>query len=55
VHAIAWHRDGEGRLLDTKVARVELINVLRPTVAVARFICKPRSRRPGGDCQGRCR
>jgi fatty-acid peroxygenase len=38
VHAIAWHRDGEGRLLDTKVARVELINVLRPTVAVARFI-----------------
>jgi fatty-acid peroxygenase len=38
VHAIAWHRDGEGRLLDTQVARVELINVLRPTVAVARFI-----------------
>jgi fatty-acid peroxygenase len=38
VHAIATHRDGEGRLLDTKVARVELINVLRPTVAVDRFI-----------------
>jgi fatty-acid peroxygenase len=38
VHAVAWHRDGEGRLLDTKVARVELINVLRPTVAVDRFI-----------------
>jgi fatty-acid peroxygenase len=37
-HVIAWHRDAEGRLLDPDVARVELINVLRPTVAVARFI-----------------
>jgi fatty-acid peroxygenase len=36
--AIAWHRDGEGSLLDTDVAAVELINVLRPTVAVARFV-----------------
>lgn len=35
---VARHRDDEGRLLDVKVAAVELINLLRPTVAVARFI-----------------
>ena len=38
VHVIAWHRDRQGQLLDVKEAAVELINVLRPTVAVARFI-----------------
>lgn len=38
VHAIANHRDEEGNPLDTKVAAVELLNVLRPTVAVARFV-----------------
>jgi fatty-acid peroxygenase len=38
LHVVAWHRDEEGRLLDTEVARVELLNVLRPTVAVARFV-----------------
>lgn len=38
LHAIAWHRDLDGALLDTDVATVELINVLRPTVAIARFI-----------------
>lgn len=37
-HIIAWHRDTDGELLDVRVAAVELINVLRPTVAVARFI-----------------
>ncbi len=37
-HVIAWHRDADGRLLDTDVARVELLNVLRPTVAVARYV-----------------
>ncbi len=37
-HTIAWHRDEDGELLDTQVARVELINVLRPTVAIARFV-----------------
>ncbi|SFF47508.1 cytochrome P450 [Blastococcus tunisiensis] len=37
-HVIARHRDAEGRLLDPDVARVELLNVLRPTVAVARFV-----------------
>jgi fatty-acid peroxygenase len=37
-HVIAWHRDLHGELLDTEVAAVELINVLRPTVAVAWFV-----------------
>lgn len=35
---LARHRDEDGRPLDLKVAAVELINLLRPTVAVARFI-----------------
>jgi len=35
---IAWHRDADGKLLHPAVAAVELINVLRPTVAVARFV-----------------
>lgn len=37
-HVIAWHRDENGELLDTDVAAVELINVMRPTVAVARYV-----------------
>jgi fatty-acid peroxygenase len=37
-HVIAWHRDLSGEQLDTKVAAVEPINVLRPVVAVARFV-----------------
>jgi fatty-acid peroxygenase len=37
-HIIAWHRNQGGELLDTEAAAVELINVLRPTVAVARFV-----------------
>ena len=35
---IAWHRNLQGELLDRKTAAVELINVLRPTVAIGRFI-----------------
>ncbi len=35
---IAWHRDPDGELLGTDVAAVELINVLRPVVAVARYV-----------------
>ncbi|CAO4167464.1 Cytochrome [Methylorubrum aminovorans] len=35
---VAEHRGVDGRLLDVKVAAVELINVLRPTVANARYI-----------------
>jgi fatty-acid peroxygenase len=37
-HACAWHRDPDGELLDTDIAAVELINFLRPTVAVARYV-----------------
>ena len=37
-HVIAWHKEPNGELLELNVAAVELINVLRPTVAVARFI-----------------
>ncbi|MBL0778481.1 cytochrome P450 [Streptomyces albidoflavus] len=33
-YAIAVHRDADGRLLDARTAAVELLNVLRPTVAV---------------------
>lgn len=36
--ALASHRDPDGRLLDESVAAVELINILRPIVAVSRFI-----------------
>lgn len=35
---IATHREPDGRLLDVTTAGVELLNVLRPIVAVARFI-----------------
>jgi len=35
---VAWHRDATGERLDVKTAAVELLNVLRPSVAVARFI-----------------
>ena len=34
---VSHHRDGGGELLDAHTAGVELQNVLRPTVAVARF------------------
>lgn len=38
LHVIASYRALDGELLDAKVAAIELINVLRPTVAVARFV-----------------
>src|SRR5699024_1594863 len=38
LHVIAWHRDLSGKLLNTKVAAVELINMLRPIVAIARYV-----------------
>ena len=38
VQVIARHRDLDGKLLTPEVAAVELINVLRPTVAVAWFV-----------------
>jgi fatty-acid peroxygenase len=36
--AIAWHFEPHGELMPADTAAVELINVLRPTIAVARFI-----------------
>lgn len=38
VSVIAWHRDFNGDLLSSRVGAVELLNVLRPTVAVAVYI-----------------
>ncbi len=37
-YKMAFHRDLKGNLLDTQIAAVELINVIRPTVAVSIFI-----------------
>ena len=36
--AVAWHREQNGRLLEPNIAAVELINFLRPTVAVALYV-----------------
>lgn len=36
--AVAHHRDTNGQPLDERMAAVELLNVIRPTVAVARFL-----------------
>lgn len=38
LHVIAAYREGDGSLLPTRIAAVELLNVLRPTVAVARYV-----------------
>ncbi|HEX7065837.1 MAG TPA: cytochrome P450 [Bacillales bacterium] len=38
LYVFAWHRDLEGQLLDTETAAVEVINILRPIVAIAIFI-----------------
>lgn len=37
-HVITWHRDSGSELLSAQVAAVELLNVLRPTVAVAVYV-----------------
>lgn len=38
LYAMAFHRELDGSHLDTQMAAVELINVLRPIVAIATFI-----------------
>jgi len=38
LYTIAFHRDLEGNLLDIRYAAVELLNILRPVVAIGRFI-----------------
>lgn len=35
---VAWHKDEDGALLDRTTAATELLNVLRPTVAVAVYL-----------------
>ncbi|WP_188192056.1 cytochrome P450 [Nonomuraea sp. SYSU D8015] len=35
---VAGHRDADGKLLDPRLAAVELLNVIRPTVAVSWFV-----------------
>lgn len=37
-YAVATHKELNGKLLDLRVAAVELINVIRPTVAIAYYI-----------------
>ena len=38
LYVIAFHRNLQGELLDRRIAAVDLLNVLRPTVAIARYI-----------------
>lgn len=38
LYAIAFHRDLDGNQMDTSMAAIELINVLRPIVAISTFI-----------------
>lgn len=38
IHAIAWHRSPDGELLTPHVAAVELLNVIRPIVAVSVYM-----------------
>jgi fatty-acid peroxygenase len=57
--AVARHRDADGALLEPRVAAVELLNVIRPTLAIAWFVAfsahalitwpRLRERLRGGD------
>jgi fatty-acid peroxygenase len=38
VDVVARHRDADGELLEPRIAAVELINVIRPTVAISWFL-----------------
>ncbi|MBT2215766.1 cytochrome P450 [Virgibacillus dakarensis] len=38
LYAMAWHRDLNNKLLDSQIAAVELINIIRPIVAIARYV-----------------
>lgn len=38
VYAMAYHKDFDGKMLDTQMAAIELINVLRPIVAISVYI-----------------
>src|SRR5699024_10377826 len=50
LYKMSWHRNLDGELLDTKVASVELLNILRPTVAVSVYIVfRSEERRVGKE------
>jgi fatty-acid peroxygenase len=59
VEVVAQHRDADGEQLDPRVAAVELLNIIRPTTAVAWFVAfsghalirwpENRKRLAGGD------
>lgn len=38
LYQMSWHRDLNGKLMETGIAAVELVNILRPTVAVSVYI-----------------
>jgi len=38
LHKVAFYEELDGKLLDTQMAAIELINILRPIVAISRFI-----------------
>ncbi|WP_375438080.1 cytochrome P450 [uncultured Hymenobacter sp.] len=37
-HTVAWHREPDGELFDVQMAAIELINAVRPIVAIATYI-----------------
>ncbi len=39
LYTFSWHKDLEGNLLDKKTVAVELLNLLRPIVAIAVYVC----------------
>ncbi|WP_188454858.1 cytochrome P450 [Virgibacillus oceani] len=38
LYTMAWYRDLDGKLLNLQIATVELLNIVRPIVAIARYI-----------------
>lgn len=38
LYKMAWHREVNGKLMEIEIAAVELVNILRPTVAVSVYI-----------------
>lgn len=39
LHTFSWHRDVNEQLLSPEVAAVEVINILRPIIAIAVYVC----------------
>lgn len=37
LHEMSWHRNVKGELLDKSIVAVEIINMIRPTVAIGRY------------------